>query len=94
VEKVPDAGHEKQRAASVTDFDWVDVSGSEPTSPSILGNPLGATFDFSTKMKWIGTARARAGYANDDWLYYVTFGAAPAPDESMERCVGVYASAP
>jgi outer membrane immunogenic protein len=58
------------------DFDWADISGSGTTSPAILGSPLGATFDFSTKMKWIGTARARAGYANDNWLYYVTFGAA------------------
>jgi outer membrane immunogenic protein len=27
-------------------------------------------------MKWMGTARARAGYAQDNWLFYVTAGVA------------------
>jgi outer membrane immunogenic protein len=58
-----------------SDLDWTGITGSGTGTTTLFGAPLG-TFDFSTKMKWIGTFRARAGYAQDNWLFYVTGGAA------------------
>ena len=37
--------------------------------------PLG-TFNASTNINWESTARARVGYANDNWLLYGTGGLA------------------
>jgi outer membrane immunogenic protein len=63
------------------DLDWAHITGSRTISPSILGAPLG-TFSASTKMDWIGTARARAGYAQNNWLLYITGGATLAEEKT------------
>jgi opacity protein-like surface antigen len=59
-----------------SDLDWADISGSGAVAPSGLGVLLGSTLNMSTKIDWIGTARARAGYAQDNWLFYATGGVA------------------
>jgi len=71
------------------DLDWADITGSRTITPSIFGVPLG-TFNASTKLDWIGTARARAGYAQDNWLFYVTGGATLA--EAKTNLTGVNGS--
>jgi len=55
------------------DLDWANIRGSGTITPSILGVPL-STFQTSTKIDWIGTARARIGYAENNWLWYLTGG--------------------
>jgi outer membrane immunogenic protein len=59
-----------------SDLDWTDISGSGAVAPSRLGVLLGSTLNMSTKIDWVGTARARAGYAQDNWLFYATGGVA------------------
>jgi outer membrane immunogenic protein len=59
-----------------SDIDWANVKGSATVAPSIFSVPLGSTFNASTSINTITTARARVGYAQDNWLYYVTGGAA------------------
>jgi outer membrane immunogenic protein len=59
-----------------TDLDWADISGSATVAPSALGVALGSTLNMSTKIDWISTARARAGYAQGNWLFYATGGVA------------------
>jgi outer membrane immunogenic protein len=59
-----------------SDIDWADISGSGTTTPSVLGTPLDATINTSTKLDWIATARARAGLAQGNLLYYATGGLA------------------
>jgi outer membrane immunogenic protein len=58
------------------DTDWADITGSRITVPTIAGVPLATTLDVNTKMEAIATARARAGVALNNWLIYVTGGAA------------------
>jgi outer membrane immunogenic protein len=57
-----------------SDIDWADISGSGTVTPTILGTPLSVSINSSTKLDWIGTARARAGLAQGNWLYYATGG--------------------
>jgi outer membrane immunogenic protein len=59
-----------------TDLDWADISGSRTTIPAIAGIPIGGVFNFNTKWEALGTARARAGVALNNWLIYATGGAA------------------
>jgi outer membrane immunogenic protein len=65
-----------------SDIDWADISGSGTAVPKAFGNPLGSTFNMSTKLNSIGTGRIRAGLALDNWLYYVTGGLALAEAQS------------
>ena len=58
------------------DIDWADISGSGSGTPTILGTPLDATINTSTKLDWIATARARGGLAQGNLLYYATAGLA------------------
>ena len=58
-----------------TDIDWANIKGSTVATPSVGGVPLGAV-NASTKIKWESTARARVGYANNNWLFYGTGGLA------------------
>ena len=58
------------------DLDWADISGSRTTIPAIAGIPVGGVFNFDTKWEALGTARARAGVALNNWLIYATGGAA------------------
>jgi outer membrane immunogenic protein len=59
-----------------TDLDWANVSGSAAYTPALFGIPLGSTFSANSNIEWIATARARVGYALDNWLLYATGGAA------------------
>lgn len=58
------------------DLDWADIRGSGVTIPTVDGLPIGSTLDVTTKMEAIGTARARAGVAINNWLVYATGGVA------------------
>jgi len=59
-----------------TDLDWADINGTRVTVPTIAGIPLGATLSVNSKIEALGTVRARAGFAMDNWLFYATGGAA------------------
>ena len=65
-----------------SDIDWADISGSGTTTPSFRGTPLGFTVNSSSKLDWISTARARAGLAQGNWLYYATGGLSVAEAKS------------
>jgi outer membrane immunogenic protein len=58
------------------DLDWANVTGSAIATPAILRVPLPVTFNMTTKIPWISTARMRLGYAQNNWLYYLTGGVA------------------
>ena len=58
------------------DLDWADITGSRTTIPAIAGIPIGGVFKFNTKWEALGTVRARAGVAINNWLIYATGGAA------------------
>jgi outer membrane immunogenic protein len=58
------------------DMDRADIIGSRVTIPTEAGLPIGGVFDFNTKWEALGTARARAGVALNNWLIYTTGGAA------------------
>jgi outer membrane immunogenic protein len=58
------------------DLDWADVTGSATLTPTIFGIPIGSTFTANAKIDWTATARARVGYAQDNWLWYATGGVA------------------
>ena len=64
------------------DLDWANVTGSAIATPTILRVPLPVTFDATTKIPWISTARMRLGYAQNNWLFYLTGGAAIMGNES------------
>ena len=58
------------------DLDWADISGNRITTPTIAGVPQGVTLNVNSKIEAIGTVRARAGVAMNNWLIYATGGAA------------------
>ena len=60
------------------DLDWASLKGSSTFVPTIDGTPLSSAFaiNATTKIDWEATARARVGYANDNWLFYATGGLA------------------
>jgi outer membrane immunogenic protein len=58
------------------DADWANISGSRVTIPAVGGIPVAGALNFNTKWEALGTARARAGVALNNWLVYVTGGAA------------------
>jgi outer membrane immunogenic protein len=51
------------------DGDWANIKGSAPC-PGVVG------FTCNTSDSWLATARARLGYAANEWLFYVTGGGA------------------
>ena len=60
-----------------TDLDWTGLSGSTTYIPSVGGVPVGAAaITATTKIDWEATARARVGYAQNNWLFYATGGLA------------------
>jgi len=59
-----------------TDLDWAGIRGSSTLTPRILGLPVPFTLNATTEINWILTARARVGYAQDNWLFYATGGLA------------------
>ena len=58
------------------DLDWANITGRATFTPAIFGLPQPFVLAARTKMDWFATARARLGYAQDNWLFYVTGGAA------------------
>ncbi len=58
------------------DLDWADLTGSSSLVPTSGGIPVGGLFNAKTNIDWESTVRARVGYANDNWLFYGTGGAA------------------
>jgi outer membrane immunogenic protein len=59
------------------DIDWTGFKGSATFVPTIGGVPINpAAITASTNIDWEATARARVGYAQDNWLFYATGGLA------------------
>ena len=58
------------------DLDWANLKGSGTFNPTIDGTPTALLINATTKIDWEATARARVGYANDNWLFYATGGLA------------------
>jgi len=59
------------------DLDWTGLKGSAtfvPTAGGVLINP--APINVTTSIDWEATARARVGYAQANWLFYLTGGLA------------------
>jgi outer membrane immunogenic protein len=60
-----------------TDLDWTGLKGSDTYIPTIGGVPVTpAAISASTSIDWEATARARVGYAEQNWLFYATGGLA------------------
>jgi outer membrane immunogenic protein len=59
-----------------SDLDWAKITGEAVITPTIFGVAQPFVLNAKTSMEWIGTARARVGYAHDNWLFYATGGAA------------------
>jgi outer membrane immunogenic protein len=59
-----------------TDLDWAGIRGSRVLTPLIFGLPAPFTLNATTSINWILTARARVGYAHDNWLFFATGGLA------------------
>jgi outer membrane immunogenic protein len=58
------------------DIDWADISGSRITTPAIAGIAAPITLNVNTKTDAVSTLRARAGVAMNNWLVYMSGGAA------------------
>ena len=57
------------------DLDWAGMKGSATFVPTIGGVPINpAAVSATTNIDWETTARARVGYAQDNWLFYATGG--------------------
>jgi outer membrane immunogenic protein len=54
---------------SETDLDWAGIRGSANIDPTTFGLPAPCVINPSTSLNWDLTARARVGYANDNWLF-------------------------
>jgi outer membrane immunogenic protein len=63
------------------DIDWTNMSGSGSGSVVKLG-VLQGTATISSNVSVIDTLRTRIGYAQDNWLFYGTFGVALTNDKS------------
>ena len=60
-----------------TDLDWTGMKGSTTYIPTIGGVPVTlAAVSATTSIDWEATARARVGYAEQNWLFYATGGLA------------------
>jgi outer membrane immunogenic protein len=59
-----------------TDLDWAGIRGSSNIDPTIFGILAPFTVHADTSINWDLTARARVGYAYDNWLFYATGGLA------------------
>jgi outer membrane immunogenic protein len=57
-----------------TDLEWAGIRGSKVLTPTILPAPF--PLNTTTSINWDLTARARVGYAYDNWLFYATGGLA------------------
>jgi outer membrane immunogenic protein len=70
------------------DLDWANVKGSAVATPTIFGTPLPFALSLDTKIPWISTYRSRIGYAQNNWLFYVTAGAAIMGNETDLSSIG------
>jgi outer membrane immunogenic protein len=60
-----------------TDLDWAGLKGSATFIPTVGGVPIGAAaITANANIDWEATARARIGYAEQNWLVYGTAGLA------------------
>ncbi len=57
------------------DIDWAHINGSSSGTVSFNGAPIG-TATLSSTLSSVSTARARVGYAIDNWLLFITGGLA------------------
>jgi len=57
------------------DIDWAHINGSSSGAVSFNGFPIG-TATLSSTLSSVSTARARVGYALDNWLFFITGGLA------------------
>ena len=57
-----------------TELDWARIRGSQALTPSVLGVPQAFTLNATTNIDWDLNVRARIGYAQQNWLYYITAG--------------------
>lgn len=73
------AGAQIQNAHTVlgleADIDWAHITGSSSGTISFNGAPIG-TATLSSTVSSVSTARARVGYALDNWLLFITGGLA------------------
>jgi len=59
------------------DLNWANMKGSSTFVPTVGGIPINpAAVNATTKIDWESTARARVGYAEQNWLFYATGGLA------------------
>jgi outer membrane immunogenic protein len=58
------------------DLDWANIKGNGISTPTIARIAQPVTLNFASKIDAVGTARARAGVALNNWLIYGTGGAA------------------
>ncbi len=60
------------------DIDWAGLKGSATFVPTIGGGLIGngGAINATTNIDWEATARARIGYAEQNWLFYATGGLA------------------
>ena len=58
------------------DGGWSSASGQASTSANAIAAGFNPNFLFTTNERWLATARGRLGYAADQWMWYVTGGAA------------------
>ena len=70
------------------DIDWTNINGSGTSPVSFLGTA--GTGTLSSSFSSVSTLRTRVGYAQDNWLYYGTFGlAAVYGSSSFSQGVGI-----
>jgi outer membrane immunogenic protein len=58
------------------DLDWANIEGKGTSTPTIAGIAQPITLNIASNISAVGTARARAGIAMNNWLFYGTGGAA------------------
>jgi len=58
------------------DLDWAGMKGSGTFVPAVGGVLVGGAINATTNIDWEATARARIGYAQQNWLFYATGGLA------------------
>ena len=63
------------------DIDWANITGSATGPINFNGAPIGSA-TLSSTLSSISTARARVGYAYENWLFYATAGLALTNEKS------------
>ena len=58
------------------DLDWANITGNGISTPTIAGIAQPFTLNIASNIRAVGTVRARAGVAMNNWLFYATGGAA------------------